>query len=226
MNVFFVGAKCHARILRRVLKAEPHLGPRYKFPLVYDADETTTPPWGDCKLQHDWHSAIVDIKRMGCTHFVVAIGSNGKARSDHSRSLLALGLEPLSVIHQSVHVGEETKIGKGAQILANTNIGDEVTIGNWCMMHATSSVEHQSVLEDGVTVMAGASLMGEVTVRRYGIIGGHATVMKCNIGEGATVGAGATVVKDVPPGMTVVGPVATQLSRLPDLALVDRHTSA
>src|ERR1700730_10989665 len=115
MNVFFVGARSYARICRRILKAEPHFGPRYKFPLVYDADETTTPPWDNCKLNHDWDSVIVDIKRLDCTHFVAAIGSSGKRRAEYSRILLALGLTPLSVIHQTSYVGEETKIGRGAQ---------------------------------------------------------------------------------------------------------------
>lgn len=213
MRVFFVGAKAHARILRRVLRAEPYLGPKYEFPLVYDADQDVTRPWNDCDLIHDWDQAESDIHAYRCTHFVAAIGSSGKAREWFSLRLMELGLEPLSVVHQSVHIGEETKIGKGVQLLTNVNIGDEVTVGDWCMMHSTASVEHQCVLGDGVTIMAGASLMGEVTVKRHGAIGGHATVMKCTVGESAMIGAGSTVVKDVPPGMTVIGPAARVLSR-------------
>jgi sugar O-acyltransferase (sialic acid O-acetyltransferase NeuD family) len=224
MKIFVVGAKSHARICRRILQAEPYVGVLHEFPSVYDGDETTTHPWPDCGLWHEWEQAVSSFRRTGCTHFIVAIGSNGKRRAVLSEQLISLGLEPVSIIHQTAHIGEETKIGRGVQILANVNIGDEVTIGDWCMMHATSSVEHESVVGNGVTIMAGASLMGEVTVKDYAIIGGHATVMKSMIGEGAIVGAGATVVKDVLRGMTVVGPAASELK--PRLALVDKHTSA
>lgn len=210
MNVFFVGAKCHARICRRILLAEPHFGPLYRFPLAYDVDDTTTAPWAD-SLLHDWHVALADADRLRCTHFVVAIGSNGRRRAELSEELFNAGMTPLSVVHQTAYIGEQTEIGRGAQILANTNIGDEVTIGDWCMMHSTSSVEHQSMLEDGVTIMAAAALMGEVTVKKYATIGGHATVMKCTVGEGAVVGAGATVVKDVARETTMVGPAAQLL---------------
>ena len=222
MKIFTIGAKCHARILRRILKAEPHVGTLHEFPVVWDADATTTKPWADCVLYHDLEKALPEARRL-CTHFIVAIGSNGKRRAELSEQLIRLGLEPVSVIHQTAHIGEETRIGKGAQILANVNIGDEVTIGDWCMMHETSSVCHESVVGNGVTIMAGASLMGMVTVKDYATIGGHATVMKTIIGEGATVGAGATVVKDVPAAFTVVGPSAKELRKL---TLVDTHTSA
>ena len=228
MNVLFIGAKCHARILRRILLAEPHFGPLYRFPLVYDRDSTTVPPWEGCDLLHEGRNVFAEADKRRCTHFVVAVGSNGKRRAEFSEELVKAGLLPISVVHQTAYIGEETTIGRGAQILANTNIGDEVTIGDWCMMHSTSSVEHQSVLEDGVTVMAGASLMGEVTVKKHATIGGHATVMRCTIGEAAMVGAGALVVKDVPAGVTVVSPAAVPLASARKRArfFVDTQSSA
>jgi sugar O-acyltransferase (sialic acid O-acetyltransferase NeuD family) len=204
MKIFTVGAKSHARICRRILQAEPHVGTLHEFPVVYDEDESTLPPWPNCILHHDW-LAMTDVRRLGCTHFIVAIGSNGRRRAEIARQLIEFGLEPVPIIHQTATICEESKIGKGLQIIRNSVIGDETVIGDWCMIHSLAMVEHESVLEDGVTVMAGACVLGGVHVGRYATIGANATVMAVKIGEGATVGAGAVVTKDVPAGQTVVG---------------------
>jgi acetyltransferase-like isoleucine patch superfamily enzyme len=82
------------------------------------------------------------------------------------------------------------------------------------MMHGAAFVEHECVVEDGVTIMAGAKIMGEVIIRRNALIGGGATIMGVEIGEGATVGAGALVTKNVPPGITVVGVPAKPMQRM------------
>ena len=205
MKIFTVGAKSHARICRRILLDEPHVGTLHEFPLVYDADESTIKPWPSSILHHDWNLAVADISRLQCTHFIVAIGSNGKRRADIANELVERGLQPVPVIHNSAVICEESTIGRGLQIIRNAVIGDEVRIGDWCMIHSLAMVEHESVLGDGVTVMAGACVLGGVHVGRYATIGANATIMAVKIGEGATVGAGAVVTKDVPAGHTVVG---------------------
>ena len=67
------------------------------------------------------------------------------------------------------------------RIGANCWVNQQVTIGYDAQLGAP-------VLEDGVTVNAGAKVIGAVTV-----------------GENSTVGANAVVVRDVPPGTTAVG---------------------
>jgi len=64
---------------------------------------------------------------------------------------------------------------------ANCWVNQQVTIG-------FDSPEHRPVLGDGVSVHAGAKVLGEVT-----------------IGDGARIGANAVVLTDVPPGCTAVG---------------------
>jgi serine O-acetyltransferase len=68
-----------------------------------------------------------------------------------------------------------------ASIGANCWINQQVTIGK-------DSFYGAPVIEDDVTVSAGAIILGAVT-----------------IGRGAHVGAGAVVIKDVPAGMVAVG---------------------
>jgi serine O-acetyltransferase len=68
-----------------------------------------------------------------------------------------------------------------SRIGANCWINQQVTIGVDANMD-------RPVLEDGVTVHAGAKVIGGVTV-----------------GAGSTIGANAVVVRDVPPGTVAVG---------------------
>jgi serine O-acetyltransferase len=75
------------------------------------------------------------------------------------------------------------------RIGANCWVNQQVTIG-WDASLGTP------VLEDGVTVHAGAKIIGSVTV-----------------GAGSVVGANAVVVRDVPPGSTAVGVPAHHLAR-------------
>jgi sugar O-acyltransferase (sialic acid O-acetyltransferase NeuD family) len=211
MNVFIVGAKSHARICRRILLAQ--YGGLMRFPLVYDADDTVVKPWPDTFLFHEKESASKLIARFNCTHFVVAIGSNGKRRAEMSEDLLAAGLKPLNIIHPTAFISDSAIVGDGLQILIKAHIGDEVCIGKWCMLHGAASVEHETEVGDGVTIMSRAAIMGQVKIDRYATIGGNATVLAVKIGEGAMIGAGALVTKDVAPCVTVVGPYAKPRTR-------------
>ncbi|MBM3514401.1 MAG: serine O-acetyltransferase [Alphaproteobacteria bacterium] len=78
-------------------------------------------------------------------------------------------------------------IGETAVIHDNVTLYHGVTLGG--IGTGTSAVgRRHPELEDGVVIGAGAQVLGPITVRR-----------------GARVGANAVVLKEVPPGVTVVG---------------------
>lgn len=87
-------------------------------------------------------------------------------------------------------VHEGTVIGAGCTLRQCT------TIGNKALRDGTGTA--CPVLEDGVEVGANAVILGPI-----------------RLGRGAVVGAGAVVVKDVPPGVTVVGNPARPLRAEP-----------
>jgi len=95
-------------------------------------------------------------------------------------------------IHPGAIVGRRFFIdhGMGVVIGETTEIGDDVTLYQGVTLGGTSleKKKRHPTLDDGVIVGAGAKVLGALRV-----------------GEGARVGAGAVVVKDVPPGATVVG---------------------
>ena len=85
--------------------------------------------------------------------------------------------------------------------------------------HATGLVIGETaVIEDDVSILHGVTLggTGKVSgdrhpkVRRGVLIGASASIIgNIEIGEGAKVGAGSVVMKDVPPHVTVAGVPAT-----------------
>ena len=95
-------------------------------------------------------------------------------------------------IHPAADIGRRLFIDHGAGVVVGetAEIGDDVlmyhgvTLGGDTMRR----VKRHPTLEDGVTVGANSTLLGDITV-----------------GENATVGAGSVVVEDVPPEVTVAG---------------------
>jgi serine O-acetyltransferase len=105
----------------------------------------------------------------------------------------ATGIE----IHPGARIGRRLFIdhGMGCVIGETTEIGDDVTLYHGVTLGGVSSAQEKRhpTLEDGVIVGSGAQVLGPIT-----------------IGAGARVGANAVVLKDVAPGVTMVGIPARQ----------------
>jgi acetyltransferase-like isoleucine patch superfamily enzyme len=67
------------------------------------------------------------------------------------------------------------------------------------IINTAATVEHESVLGDGVHVAPGATVAGCVTVGSYSMIGVGAVVLpRVVIGSNTIIGAGAVVTRDIP----------------------------
>jgi len=95
-------------------------------------------------------------------------------------------------IHPGAQIGRQFFIDHGAGVVIGetTIIGDNVLIYQGVVLGGTSSQKgkRHPTIEKDVIIGAGAILLGPIT-----------------IGEGAKIGAGSVVIKDVPPEKTVVG---------------------
>lgn len=109
-------------------------------------------------------------------------------------------------IHPGAQIGKRFFIDHGMGVV----IGETAEIGNDVMMYngvnlggrTFAKVKRHPTLADGVTVGAGARILGPVTV-----------------GAGSAVGANAVVVKDVPAQSTAVGVPAVVRPNQPSAAL-------
>ena len=113
-------------------------------------------------------------------------------------------------IHPGAKIGRRVFLdhGLGIVIGETTEIGDDCTIYQGVTLGGTSlykGVKRHPTLGNGVVIGAGAKVLGPLYV-----------------GESARIGSNAVVVKDVPPGATVVG-IPGRIVAKQDMALTEQR---
>ena len=112
-----------------------------------------------------------------------------------------------------VRIGRNVEIGVFTVVCAGTIeptvVEDDVKINN--LVH----IAHNCVVGKGALITACAELSGSTKVGQFSWIGSNASVIQSRrIGDGATVGIGAVVIKDVEPGVIVAGNPAKPTSEI------------
>jgi sugar O-acyltransferase (sialic acid O-acetyltransferase NeuD family) len=136
---------------------------------------------------------------------VVAIGDNRTRAQVFSRltadgEMLAVAEHPRSI------VAEDVAVGNGSMICAGAVISTGSVIGANTIVNTGATVDHHASIGDHVHIAPGVNIGGEVRVGDGALVGlGAAVLPRVTIGAWSTVGAGAVVTCDVPPGATVVG---------------------
>jgi acetyltransferase-like isoleucine patch superfamily enzyme len=155
-----------------------------------------------------------------------------------------------AVVFAGTTIGERVIVGDQACVRERCTIGDDVVIGRGSLVENDTSVgaltkiqahayiTAYSLLEDNVfiapcVITTNDNFMGRTekrhklvkgpTIRRGARIGGGCVLLPgIEIGEEAFVGAGAVVIRDVPPRALVVGNPARQIREVPDEELLGR----
>jgi serine O-acetyltransferase len=106
--------------------------------------------------------------------------------SQATRAITGVEIHPGATIGRRFFIdhGMGVVIGETAEVGDDVMLYHDVTLGG----RSLEKVKRHPTVEDGVTIGAGARVLGPVVV-----------------GAGAQVGANAVVVRDVPPGAVVVG---------------------
>lgn len=143
--------------------------------------------------------------------FAVAVGDN-TTREKLVRLAADAGWRPATLVHPSVILAPDVRIGAGAYIAPGCVVCPRAHVGNYVIINTHVSVGHDSVLEDYCQVCPGARVSGGCHVGRSAFLGSNASLIPgVTVGDGAVVGANSLAIRKVAPGVTVLGCPATAL---------------
>lgn len=120
---------------------------------------------------------------------------------------------PFVEIQKSVDIGRNCKVQSHSFICEGVTIEDEAFIGHG-VMFTNDRYPHSTTAAGALQTEADWAVIPTV-VRRGASIGSNCTILcGVTVGEGAIVGAGSVVTKDVPPGVIVAGNPARVLRKI------------
>ncbi|MBN2536776.1 acetyltransferase [candidate division WOR-3 bacterium] len=108
-------------------------------------------------------------------------------------------VSPTVRLHSSHAIGHGVMIGRYADLTVGCRLGDHV------MLNIHSVLGHAVEVGDFSVVSPNVTVNGEASIGRLCYIGANAFVRNVRVGDGATVGAGSVVTRDVPPDCVVAG---------------------
>jgi len=128
----------------------------------------------------------------------VKVGKN--VTISHYTNLYGCELADDVFVGPFVEIQSNVKIGKGTRISSHTFVCSSVEIGEDCF------IAHGVMFtNDKFTEGRDEWVERKTTVGKNVRIGSNATILPVTIGDGAVIGAGAVVTKDVPPGTVIKG---------------------
>ena len=109
-------------------------------------------------------------------------------------------VHPKVWIHDFMTLGEGSIVYEGVILTANIEIGNHVIISPKC------GIGHDSIVKDYVSLLWNVNVSGNDLIEEGVTMGSGSTVIQGKtIGQGAIIGAGAVVVNDIEPYSTAVG---------------------
>lgn len=129
-----------------------------------------------------------------------------EARYQMTRRVQALGNLFASLIHPNAVMTRWVTLGTGIIITAGCILTNRIQIKDHVHLNLDCTIGHDAVLDQFVTLAPGVHVSGNVHIQEGAYIGTGANVIeKKIIGAWSVIGAGSTVVKNVPANSTVVG---------------------
>jgi sugar O-acyltransferase (sialic acid O-acetyltransferase NeuD family) len=195
-SIFVAGASGHAKVVIDIIEKEG----RYSIAgLLDEAKEPGTPFLGYRVLGKE-----DDLEKLARKHGIaggiVAIGDNWNRKQVAARIAAVFpACRFVRAVHPAASVGKGVEIGAGTAVMAGAVIGPDTRVGEHCIVNTGATLDHDGVLEDWASLAPGVSAGGNVTIGELTAVAiGAVIIHRIRIGKNCVIGAGATVLDDIP----------------------------
>lgn len=202
MRVVIVGAGGHAQVIADVVLNCGRSGEDVQLAGFVDDNASLL---GKEFLGAKVLGAIGQLNAIEHDTIVIGTGDNAtRARvfqqlKQHGESFATL-IHPCAILAPDVIVDEGTVVFAGAIINNGSIIGPNVIV------NTGATIDHHARIGAHVHIAPGAHLGGAVTIGEGAFLGiGSNVIPNRSIGQWTVVGAGATVIEDLPESVTAVG---------------------
>jgi sugar O-acyltransferase (sialic acid O-acetyltransferase NeuD family) len=137
--------------------------------------------------------------------FVIAVGE------PHSRNLLREKVNKLDfslaiLVHPSVSISDETKLGAGTVICCNCFISCNVIIKENVLVQPSVSIGHDNIIGNDTVISTNVCIAGGCNIGNETYIGIQVPIKEgINIGNQTIIGMGSVVIRDIPDQVIAMG---------------------
>lgn len=196
-----VGASGHGKVVADIAE---QLGFKVKF--YDDAYPSKThiehwPIYGSC-------ADLIALNNAGNKRdikVIVAIGNN-QIRQQKVELLQQNNFNLITLIHPTAVISQYAAIAAGTVVFAGAVINAFAKVGVGCIINTAAVVEHDCSINDFTHICPNTALAGGVIVGSKSWVGiGSQVKQLITIGDNCLIGAGSTVVKNIPDNVTAFG---------------------
>ncbi|MBH0093524.1 acetyltransferase [Pseudoalteromonas sp. SCQQ13] len=136
---------------------------------------------------------------------VVAIGNNN-IRQQKIQLLQQNSFNLITLIHPTAVISQYATIAQGSVVFAGAIINAFANIGVGCIVNTSAIIEHDCAIGDFTHICPNTALAGGVIIGTKSWVGiGSQVKQLITIGDNCIIGAGSTVVKNIPDNVTAFG---------------------
>ena len=201
-RLIILGAGGHARVIADAVLSRQARGGGYELLGYLDDDRHLR---NQKVLGKPVLGALAELRQFPHDAVIIGIGDN-ETRARLFQELRNRGEVFATVIHPQAILAHDVKIGRGSVAFAGVIVNTGSAIGENVILNTGCSVDHNCTVGSHAHVCPGTSLGGGVTVGEGAFLGINSTIIHSKqIGPWATIGGGASVIRDIPAHVTAVG---------------------
>jgi sugar O-acyltransferase (sialic acid O-acetyltransferase NeuD family) len=144
-------------------------------------------------------SHLSELNTLNKYYYFIAIGDNA-LREKVAKEMKATYPDIFfpALCHQSAVVSKNSEIGEGTILMPNTVVGTNTTVGRFCILNTSSSIDHDSRMDDFSSLAPGAVTGGTVSIGMRSAISIGAVIKNgVTVGTDSILGANSYLNKDL-----------------------------